>query len=207
MIWALCGAAATVYWVLSWADDHSWFRSAVKGLAVVPLAIWVWPASPIAALALALCSLGDVVLSRPGERAFLGGLIAFALGHLVWIAAFHVEIGQTPALLGEVSRGIALLAVTVLAVFMLKTLLPRAGALKVPVAVYIAIIIAMGVAALSTPSTALIAGAALFMASDTLLGMQTFALTKGSTGERCANTLIWPLYWGAIVLMTLGILS
>ncbi len=207
MIWALCSAATAVYWVLSWAEGNAWFRSGVKGLAVAPLAIWIWPFAPVAALALALCSLGDVVLSRPGEPAFLGGLIAFALGHLAWIWAFHAEVGLTPTLLGEVNRGIALLAITLLAVFMLKTLVPRAGTLAGPVALYIAIIIAMGIAALATPSGWLITGAAFFMLSDTLLGLQTFALEKGTPRERWVNTLIWPLYWAAIVLMTLGVLS
>ena len=67
-----------------------------------------------------------------------------------------------------------------------------------------AIIIAMGLAALATPLPLLIAGAALFMASDTLLGLQTFVLAAGNPRERIANALIWPLYWGAIVLLTLG---
>ena len=205
MAWALAGAAGLVYWVLSLREGHSVFRSTVKGLAVAPLALLAAAQGAWAvALALALCSLGDVVLSRPGERAFLGGLIAFAVGHLAWIAVFATRFGLSGTQLVTPGRLLALIAVGVLALVMARVLLPRAGALRGPVAVYLGIIFCMALAALATPVPLIVAGALLFVGSDALLGLQTFALTAGTAPERVANGLIWPLYWGAIALMSLA---
>ena len=207
-LWSVSGAAALVYWAMSLRDSVSWSRSVIKGLAVGSLVVVALIAgAPWVALALALCSLGDVCLSRPGENAFLAGLSAFALGHLAWIVIFIRLFGLDLNALFSGVRPFALVAMGCLGVYMLFMLLPRAGALKGPVAGYVAIIIAMGLTALSTPSLKLIAGAVLFMASDTLLGLQTFVLQKGAATERQANVLIWPLYWGAIVVLTLGVLG
>ena len=205
MFWAIASGAALAYWVLSIGTGHPWWRTAVKGLAVAPLAVLALiQAMPIVALALILCSLGDMVLSRPGKGAFLGGLIAFALGHLVWIAVFFLNVSVTPEVLVEPVRVLFLCVLAVLALFMTRTLIPRAKDLKGPVAAYIIIIVAMGVAALATSSVTIIAGALLFAASDTLLGLQTFVLAGGTRQERMANALIWPLYWLAIAFLTIG---
>ncbi|WP_120504660.1 lysoplasmalogenase family protein [Sulfitobacter mediterraneus] len=205
MIWALTGAAAAIYWALTLSKGHSVFRSAVKGLSVFPLAIAALVAGmPALAMALALCSLGDVVLSRPGDKAFLGGLIAFALGHLVWIAVFFIRLSPDPAHLAAPLAFALLLGLAVLAGVMVRVLLPNAGDLRLPVAVYIGIIIAMGICGLMTAVPLVVSGALAFAASDTLLGLQTFVLARGDRAERWANVLIWPLYWGAIVLLTLG---
>ncbi|WP_276514685.1 lysoplasmalogenase [Sulfitobacter mediterraneus] len=191
--------------MLSLSVGHSVFRSAVKGLSVFPLAIAALVAGmPALAMALALCSLGDVVLSRPGDKAFLGGLIAFALGHLAWIAVFFIRLSPDPAHLAAPLAFALLLGLAVLAGVMVRVLLPNAGDLRLPVAGYIGIIIAMGICGLMTAVPLVVLGALAFAASDTLLGLQTFVLARGDRVERWANVLIWPLYWGAIVLLTLG---
>lgn len=208
MIWELTGAAAAVYWALSLTDGHSYFRSAVKGLAVFPLVFLALGAGlPLMALALALCSLGDVILSRPGTGAFLGGLIAFALGHLAWIAVFFIHLAPDP---GQLTTPLALAllgGLGILAVVMARVLLPNAGDLRLPVAVYIGVIIAMGITGLMTAEALIVLGALAFSASDSLLGLQTFVWARGTRPERLANGLIWPLYWGAIVLLSLGTLG
>ena len=205
MLWAVAGLAALIYWVLSLRPGHQWVRTAVKGLAVLPLVpMALTHGAPLVALALFLCSLGDIVLSRPGERAFLGGLVAFALGHLGWIAVF-VTLGVSAAPFAIFWPLLVTLAVLISV--MIRLLLPRAGQLWGPVTAYIAVIAAMSVMAIATDNHRIIAGAVLFALSDTLLGMQTFVLTGGSPAERIANALIWPLYWTAIALMTVGALT
>lgn len=208
MYWSLCLCAAAVYWVLSLSDGVSWARTSVKGLAVAPLAVMaLGQGAPLVALALALCSLGDVVLSRPGDRAFLGGLIAFALGHLGWIWVF-VALGVSgPAIFAGVVPMLLLVGMVMLAAGLARVILPHAGALRGPVAVYVLIIVAMGVAAIGTATAMIIAGAVLFIFSDALLGLQKFVLRAGAWPERGANALIWPLYWGAIALLTWGSLQ
>ena len=190
---------------MSFNDSFSYIRSAAKDLALVPLVVLA-PVSgvPIVALALALafCSLGDVILTRPGYKCFLLGLIAFAIGHLVWVVCFILILGADFTQLQEEAKIRTLLGLALLALIIARALLPRAGTLRVPVAIYICIIIAMGVTALAAPSLLVLTCALLFMASDTLLGIQTFLLTRKSRAERLVNALIWPLYWGAIVLLT-----
>lgn len=206
--WLIASGAAAVYWALSLRDGHGWLRSEIKGLAVAPLAVMALAqGAPLVALALALCSLGDVVLSRPGQGAFLGGLIAFALGHIAWIAVFTFDVTLVPELIVEPLRLILLGVLAVLAVMMSRLLIPHAGDLKIPVAVYLGVIILMTITALMVPPMIIVAGAALFAASDTLLGLQTFVFERSTQRERTANAFIWPLYWGAIVLLTLGALA
>lgn len=206
--WVVASGAALVYWMLSLKVGHGWLRSGIKGLTVAPLALMALiQGAPLVALALALCSLGDVVLSRPGQGAFLAGLIAFALGHLAWIVVFFANFTVSPALLSDPLRLGLLGALAVLAFFMARLLIPRAGPLKEPVAVYLGIIMAMAVTALATPPFVIVVGAMLFAASDSLLGLQTFVLQHGMGRERIANALIWPLYWAAIALLTLGALG
>jgi uncharacterized membrane protein YhhN len=43
---------------------------------------------PVALVALALATVGDVLLALPGSRTLLAGLAAFAVAHLVFSAAF-----------------------------------------------------------------------------------------------------------------------
>ena len=87
---------AFVYWVcFARGDASSWAKSTIKTLPVLTLAIvgvfhlllapqgfWVIP------LGLALGALGDLLLSRPSDRAFLAGMAAFAAGHLAYVAGF-----------------------------------------------------------------------------------------------------------------------
>jgi len=208
LLWSLSGAAALVYWALSQHPGVSLLRSLVKGLALAPVVVFaLLSGAPLIALALALCSLGDVCLSRAGERAFLAGLSAFALGHLGWIAVFAVGFPLDFAGLFSGLKGLALAVMFGLALFMARLLLPHAGGLRLPVAIYLCIILAMGLVALATPSWGVIAGALLFMVSDSVLGAQTFVLSPGTRLERLANALIWPLYWGAIVVLTLNCLA
>ncbi len=206
--WLVAAAAAAVYWWLSLRDGHGWGRSVTKGLAVAPLAVMALAQNaPLLALALALYSLGDVILSRPGQAAFLGGLIAFALGHLAWIAVFVTGAGLRPELLLEPIRLVLVLALVVLTVTMARVLLPRAGAVKSPVAVYLVIILVMVITALASPPVLITVGVVLFAASDSLLGLQTFALEQGARRERAVNALIWPLYWAAIASLALGTMA
>lgn len=206
--WLIASGAAAVFWALSLRDGHGWLRSGIKGLAVAPLAVMaLTQGAPLVGLALALCSLGDVVLSRPGQGAFLGGLIAFALGHVAWIAVFAFDVALVPALIVEPLGLILLGVLAVLAVMMSRVLVPHAGDLKIPVAIYLMVIITMTITALMVPPMMIVVGAAFFATSDTLLGLQTFVFEHGIRRERAANAFIWPLYWGAIVLLTVGALA
>lgn len=140
-------------------------------------------------VALVLSALGDLLLAFRGERFFLAGLVAFLLGHLAYIRLFFA--GQDEAW----SSGPVFFAATVVVVMLtlgvFRTLRPRLGAMRLPVATYTGVIAAMAVAALSRgPDAMLLTGVALFLASDMTLAFETFpagATPHGRAGEAISS--------------------
>jgi len=125
------------------------------------------------AIGLALSFVGDIFLMLPGDR-FVPGLGSFLLAHLAYLVAFtaDVPLAAKPVLFAPFAVfGLAILAL----------LWRGLGRLQVPVALYVLVIISMaGQAAgrawlLRNPAATLAAsGAALFVASDTLLSFNLF---------------------------------
>ena len=121
-----------------------------------------------------LCSLaGDVFLMLPQDR-FIPGLVSFLLAHLFYIAAFTRGVGFDltwwPLLLYLLYGGV-----------MLGLLWPHLGGMRMPVLVYMAVILVMGRQALArwltldTLAAGLAAaGALLFVISDSVLALDRF---------------------------------
>lgn len=151
----------------------------------------------LAALALSLA--GDVFLMfthRPrGTRFFIAGLVSFLLAHLAFVAAFLQGVG-------EVRLPAWLVLVAIYAVAMLAVMLPRAGALKLPVVAYCAVLAAMVFAAAARLASGAagaelaLGGALLFLASDSLLAWRRFV-----GPFRHAQAAILSSYWAAIGLI------
>jgi len=158
-------------------------------------------------LALALSLFGDVFLmldardrvgdgARASDRAFIAGLASFLLAHVAFVVAFAQGL-QAPGLPAWLA------AVVLYAGGLLFVLLPRAGALKVPVLIYCLVLGAMVFAAAARHQTfndgdslRALLGALLFMGSDSLLGWRRFV-----GRYRGAQALILSTYWGAIGLI------
>ncbi|MDR6176465.1 putative membrane protein YhhN [Nocardioides zeae] len=125
-------------------------------------------------VALLLGTAGDVLLLGDSERRFLGGLGAFLVGHLAYVACFATLgisvswwlAGGAVALAGALVAGRAVLPATF-----------RSGGigLAAPVAAYMLVIGAMLVTAWGTGLALVAAGAAVFVASDTVLALDRFA--------------------------------
>ncbi|MGH8480936.1 MAG: lysoplasmalogenase [Nevskiaceae bacterium] len=153
----------------------------------------------LVALALSLC--GDVFLmfgdgARADNRAFVAGLASFLLAHLAFVWAFAQGL-RAPELPGWLA------AVVFYAAGLLFVLLPRAGALKLPVLAYCLVLGAMVFAAAArhasfhdADSLRAVLGALLFLLSDSLLGVRRFVRRY-----RGAQALILSTYWGAIGLI------
>jgi uncharacterized membrane protein YhhN len=188
------GGAALAYWaVVRWPPSlgRSALKTAALGLPLLGLAQAGWPL--VALLGLAACVLGDLALSRPGERALKAGIGAFALGHIAYVAAM-VQAGDLilPATALPLVGCAALVA---LGLSTRRWLLPYAGALRPAVAIYVALILLMGITAfLRQPiSPWLIAGALSFVFSDLILAIELFRL--GETRWKALTArLVWPLY-------------
>lgn len=184
-------------------------RSAAKTLAVAMLAVLaLMQGGPfLLAAALALSAVGDAFLSRDGERAFLGGLASFLTAHILYVPLF-LQSGDGLDVLGSESwRGAIALAMAAFAIVMLAALWRRVGpALRLPIAVYVAAILAMGISALTTSNTLVIGGAILFMASDGLLAAEKFLLAAISPHRVWMRYAVWALYYAAQAAISLGFL-
>lgn len=152
-------------------------------------------------LALALSLLGDVFLmfgdgARTSDRAFIAGLASFLLAHIAFVVAF-VQGLQAPDLPSWLA------VIVFLAAGYLFVMLPRAGAMKLPVLLYTLVLAAMVFASAARhesigddASLRALLGALLFMVSDSLLGWRRFGRRF-----RYAQALILSTYWGAIGLI------
>lgn len=198
---------AVLYWAFYCHAGPSAAKSAVKTGSVLALAVAAWAVGGpwVLLLALLLCALGDYLLSRPGEAAFMAGVGAFAAGHLAYVALFLGHPTSDLARLGDHPGQIAVLALFGAA--MIAVLWPRAGELRGPVAAYVPIILSMGVSVLALPQVwpvglAQIA-ALLFILSDFTLSMEMFVLPEGRM-KRLAPFVVWPTYWLAQLGFVLG---
>jgi len=147
-------------------------------------------------VALALSLLGDICLMFEGDGWFAGGLGSFLLAHMGFIVAFlkGVSLAWPPAwTLLPLLYGLGLCA----------WLLPRAGALRIPVALYCLVLLGMTLAATlrlqvldGQPALLAVAGALLFVVSDSALALRKFA-----GPYRGAQALILSTYWASIGLI------
>lgn len=200
--------AAVLYFILLDARP-ALLRSVVKTLAVALLAVLcvVQQAPLLLVAALALSALGDWFLSRDGDPAFLAGLGSFLAAHIAYVVLFWLSGGGVEAFFAEPVRMVLAVGMAVFALAMLVLLMREVGPdLRVPVFVYILAILAMGVAALSTPSLWVIAGALAFMASDAILSAERFLLPAISPHRGWMRGAVWVLYYAAQVLIVAGFL-
>jgi uncharacterized membrane protein YhhN len=121
-------------------------------------------------IGLVLGAVGDVALLGKGERWFLGGLVAFLLGHLAYVVAIAQLAGPT--------SWVAPLAIAPLVIggVALAWLWPRLGTMTVPVIVYVATIVTMVAGALAVWQTLLTTGAILFFVSDLAVARDRFVV-------------------------------
>lgn len=197
------GGAALVYALWYCYRGPSWTKTIVKAIPLLGFAMGtaVTFGHPLIVVALLLSAVGDIALSRPGERAFLVGLIGFALAHLFYILRFAGIAGMD----GVMALPWAAALVVLFAVSTARWLLPFTGALRGPVMVYVGLISLMGLLALGLQDRPMaMAGAFAFMASDTILAIQLFRMTDESRWQVPASVLLWLLYVGGQFAILLG---
>ena len=148
----------------SWTKTWLMLALLLAFLLTVPRGTWLPTA--LGATALLGSSLGDN--SDLGGEEFLRGLGAFAVAHLAYIVLFWWGLGLR---LGKARKWALLYLPLVLAI--LSVVLPHAGAMAPAVAIYASLIVTM--AALGSAGNGATAwGAALFVASDSVLSLDLF---------------------------------
>jgi uncharacterized membrane protein YhhN len=177
-----------------------------KPLTTVLVIVYAWPrgaGSPrqqrFVRIGLVLSLVGDVFLLWPKEG-FLPGLVSFLLAHLAYIAAFCV-----PARLA--ARPLVFAVYGVIAALILSQLWAGVpGALRVPVLGYVVCLATMAAQAAVWWRTAIgsaderlaraaAIGGLLFMASDSLLAINKFALPLPYASLWILATY-WTAQWG-----------
>jgi uncharacterized membrane protein YhhN len=159
--------------------------------------------------ALVLCLAGDVLLMLPRDL-FVAGLGAFLVGHLLYIGGLLRAPSppgvppfafSTTGLVVAALVGVAYGAVPATLIF---RSLVRTGqrALIAPVAVYLVVILTMAVLAANVGVPAALAGAVLFVVSDTILALNRFVrpLPRGDV----AVHITYHLAQGLLVLSLLS---
>jgi len=209
-LFGLAAIAAAVYGV-AFCRSETPAGTVFKTASVLLLAAFagLWGAPDLLVLALALSSLGDFFLSRPGDRAFLAGMAAFLAAHLAYIAFFIPRAGP---MLQSAADGAALALMLGFGGGIYRLIYPGLGAFKVPVAVYILAILGMGWFALHLDrhqidgfaASLVMTGAGLFLLSDTVLGVQKFRLRAGTGADQVASYLVWSTYWVAQALIAIS---
>lgn len=199
---ALCSATGSMvlFAALACYRPASWWKTALKALPLIALLVAGYAnfAAPWVMAALAFSLIGDVALSRNGNRAFLIGLAGFLLAHLAYAVHF-AAIG---------AGGIPLVAWGMLGVLALSTelwLTPFTGALKWPVRAYVLAITAMGLLSFTLEGREIATfGALAFLASDLILALQLFRLRTPSKWQLPANISLWLLYGMAQIAILIG---
>jgi uncharacterized membrane protein YhhN len=178
-----------------------------KGLTVSTLAAIAFRSrQPLLGLALSFGSLGDVLLDLDPKRLFVFGLGAFLLGHVTYIMLFVRRRSMQIAVSLSKPRLAIVAFLLVYIVAFSCWLSPSLGALAVPVYAYMGAITLMAISAVCAGFRRpwVVAGAILFVVSDSILGAAKFA-AHGSIPGR--DVLVWSTYCLAQYGIALGYLE
>ena len=196
-----------LYYAMIVARPPSLRRTVIKTGPIVLLAAlaFLQGGPPLLLAALALSAMGDALLAQEGETPFLAGLASFLLAHIAYVLLFLsfgegvVGIVSDPA---RITIAVALVGAVVLVLTRLWPVLGRA--MRMPVALYGAAILAMGLSSLSDLGATVVAGALLFTASDALLAAGRFLVPADDARQNWLRPLVWALYYAAQLLLTLS---
>lgn len=146
-------------------------------------------------LGLGLSWWGDVLLISRSKRLFLGGLLAFLLGHVAYAVAFlsrGLDVG---------AAALAAVAMAAAAGPVLRWLMPSVERpMRIPVVAYVIVISVMVAAAIGTAvrhgNPFIVVGAVAFYLSDLSVARDRF-VSSGWSNKAWG----WPLYFGAQLVL------
>jgi len=147
----------------------------VKTIPIVSLSILAFIAirgtrGRIIGIGLLFSAAGDLLLELDGIRYFVPGLGAFLVAHLFYIAAFAKK------LIFSTRRSLSCGAIILYGLVIAYLLYPTLGEMLIPVAVYLFVILAMGLSAVlgRVNSPWVVAGTLCFLVSDSILAVNRF---------------------------------
>ncbi len=144
-------------------------------------------------IGLAFSLVGDIFLMLPGHH-FVKGLAAFLIAHICYIGAFYLPVRQV-----DITKTI--LIFIGLGLLVGRLIAPGLGKLKVPVFIYMLVIITMGWQAFTLwrlspiPQAGLaLIGALLFILSDSILAINRFRY-KFYLAQACILSTYYLAQW------------
>ena len=178
-------------------------------ILIIVAALWLFaPAmrryQEVVLLGLALSLAGDVFLMLPGNK-FLWGLASFLCAHVAYVWAFTLGVGFAPAQLVWLAP-FAFFGLMVV-VFLWRGL--HGAVLRGAVVAYVAVIVVMAWRAAVRAQSSVVpypsavtalAGACLFLASDSILAIDRFRRPF-----RLAQPVVFATYWAAQLLIGLSV--
>jgi uncharacterized membrane protein YhhN len=185
-------------------------RAMVKAAGVLTLAlVTVLTGGPWALLAaLLLAAAGDYLLAFDDPSCFQFGLSSFLLAQMALVVLFFTHYEGLPALLfSQPWRAALALAALAHSVYLARRLwqeLPRD--MGAQIVAYACVITLMALAALTYAPVIVVAGAALFYLSDTLIAYERFILDVKINEHPVIAPAIWVTYYAAQVAITLGVI-
>ena len=193
-------AAALAYGLWLTHQPPSWYRTVVKTAAVAALAGAAFFAGQplLLVLALAFSALGDAFLAGDAKKWLQPGMAAFFVAHILYVPLF-LGVGSGLAEFSYVGWRLgAAVATLVVGALLVRWLWLSFGQMRFMVAFYILAILAMVASSFTLPASyaACMAGAVMFMASDSILAVQLFKDETAFGRPRLAGLLVWFLYWG-----------
>ncbi|MFC4725582.1 lysoplasmalogenase [Glycocaulis abyssi] len=195
--------AALVFLVLDQVTAGGAQIALVKVSGIILLAMYAaFRKAFVLALALVLSSGGDFALAmNPPEME--AGIGFFGAAHLVYLLIFAGFIVKDGWRKDGLVLGAALLA---FGAAMFVWLRPGMGELLVPASAYLGIILAMVIAAgLVRGPRLIVAGALLFLISDSLIAARLFRETLVFDGLDWGGVAVWITYFGAQLCLAVGI--
>jgi uncharacterized membrane protein YhhN len=203
----LIALTAAVLYGLLMNTRPTWLRTIVKTMPAVLLAVLVAiQLGPLQlAIALALSAIGDAILSREDDSTFIYGLGCFLAAHLAFIPLFF-SVGQGyEIVIADIWRAALAVVLVVVSLAILVLLLRSVTrGLRLPMVVYVFVIIGMGLAALTTSNPWVIGGAVVFILSDAVLATEKFLMPAISPHRDWMRVVVWVTYVIAQVALTLG---
>ncbi|MFZ5668189.1 MAG: lysoplasmalogenase [Pseudomonadota bacterium] len=195
--------AALVYGLALAGRPPSALRTGIKTAAVGALGVLAFLSGTpgLLAGALLLCAVGDAFLAGEPRRWLPAGLLAFLLGHGLYIFLFQQTRDPGIDASGPALAGMAVVGGASLA--MLAWLWRSLGPLRPAVILYVVAIAVMVASSFLLPSVywPAMAGAVLFMASDAILAIDLFRDEKLFGSPLATRWAVWFLYWGGQALI------
>lgn len=182
------------------ADTTRRLVTKAGSVLMIALGALVSGAPDLLVVALLFSAMGDAALVYAGRTAFLVGLAAFLMAHLLFGAAI---ITTFPLSAGAFSLWqIGLMSVLVVAGGALLALVWNGAAgMRLPAVAYALVILSMTCLAVMAGDMLLVGGAILFFLSDAVLSLETFRLAPQATIRRLTAPFVWLTYFGAQLLL------